>query len=532
MELKERNYGNITIKVKKKKITPTINKVDDLITNDSGDYTIEAKITKIIQTSGPTIFKVTDGTGNADIGGFVSPGARSYPDIMEDDSIRATVKIEHKSGIKRLTVLDMKKIEDISHRLDSTMNAEQEPEQSDITFTIESPVLKALKDKFRDASRLIKKSINEGRPILIRHHADMDGYAGAIALEKALMPVIEKRFGERDKWHHFDRTPSTTPFYEYNDVLRDLTFAKRSVERFQKQKPLVILVDNGSTAEDLMSIRKAKIYEIPIIVIDHHFTPVKDNKSVVDDYVNVHINPYLVGGTKDLTAGMLAYELARILNSTANDMNILPALAGLGDRSKGPEFEQYLKKSKKDTEHLKKIVQCIDYEAQYLKFMQDAGLVYDLLNLDDKNEKLIDLLFTEIEAKINAQKKVLLNYAEIRTTKNDFIIAQIDITKSTQRGEYPAPGRSIGILNDSLNEKHKDKNIVSIGYGPDFITLRSNETSEKKGFNINLLVKRLEKDIPHGMVTGGGHEVAGSIKFIESAKDEVLEKILRYIKEL
>ncbi len=531
MNENEKTFGNITIKIKKKKDNQSPpNKVSDLTSNESGAYTIEARINKIIQTRGPTIFKIEDNTGAADIAGFISPGERAYPEIKENDSVHAKVIIKIIDDKKRMNITEMSKIEDISMEIDNIMT--KEPPAQDIIFTIKSPILDALKDNFMSASALIKKSIYDGRQVLIRHHADMDGYAGAIALEKAIMPLIEKRFGNRDKWFHYDRSPSVTPFYEYKDVLKDLSFAKKNIERFQRLEPLVILVDNGSTEEDLLSIRKAKLYNIPIIVIDHHFTEVKDEKSIVDPYIDVHINPYLKGGDKNLTAGMLAYELSKIINHTADDMKILPALAGIGDRSKGYEFEQYLKNSKKDKDYLKKIASCVDYEASYLKFMQDSGLIYDLIHEDEKNTSLIDLIYGDIQEKIKIQTEALLNYADKKTLKNNIIIAIIDIARSTQRGNFPAPGKSIGILNDSLNQKHGAKNIVSIGHGPDFITLRSNSSCEKMGFNVNLFVARLQKDIPYGMVSGGGHEVAGSIRFVENAKDEVLEKLTKYIEEL
>ncbi len=532
MNENEKTFGNITIKVKKKKEDAPVDKVKDLVSGESGTYTIEAKVNKIIQTRGPTIFKVMDESGCADIGGFVSPGERAYPDIVENDCVRASVRIEMKSDVKRMNIVEMTKIDSLSLKVDEMINGAKEPECADVKFTIKSPVLDALKDKFKSASALIKKSIYEGRQILIRHHADMDGYAGAIALEKAVLPMIEKRFGERDKWFCFERSPSTTPFYEYKDVLKDLVSAKRSIERFGKPEPLVILVDNGSTEEDLLSIRKAKIYNIPIIVVDHHFTEVKGGKSVVDSFVDVHINPYLVGGDKNLTAGMLAYELSRVINPTADDMKVLPALAGIGDRSSGREFEEYVKKCGKDKEHMRKVAQCVDYEASYLKFMQDSGLVWDLISGDEKNEALVELLYEDIARKIKAQSKVLLKYVKEETLKNGVVAALIDITKSTQRGDFPGPGKSAGILNDELNQKHGKKKIVTIGYGPDFITMRSNDACEKIGFNVNVFVARLAEDIPHGMVSGGGHEVAGSIKFVESAKDEVLGKLVEYIEEL
>ncbi len=530
-----KTFGNITIKIKKKKDdgmkNNEISKIKDILDKTSGEYTIEAEVRKIIQTRGPTIFQMADGTGTLDIAGFISPGARAYPDISEKDSIRATITIEMREDKKRIVIKELSKIESISSKIEE-MAFGKDPENSSLKFTIQSKVLDDLCGKFRSARALIKKSIGEGRSIQIRHHADMDGYAGALALEKAIMPIIEAMFGDRDKWHHFDRAPSPTPFYEYSDVLRDLSFAKKGIERFKNLEPLVILVDNGSTEEDLLSIRKAKIYNIPLIVIDHHFTEVENGKSVVDDYVDVHINPYLVGGTKDITAGMLAYELSRIINKDAEDLKILPALAGIADRSKGPELEQYIKNSGKDRDRLKKIAQCVDYEAHYLRFIQDAGLIYDLISDDEKHIALIDLLFADIEEKIRIQKDVLTRYAKEETLKNNILLATIDITGTTQRGDYPSPGRAVGILNDSINARYPDIPIVTLGHGPDFITLRANSACEKKGLNLNHIVTMLINEMPHGMVSGGGHEVAGTAKFVEVAKEEVMQKVIRYVEEL
>ena len=53
---------------------------------------------KIVQTKGPTIFVVTDSTGSLSLKGFEKPGDRSYPDINEGDSIKATIEIGEYNG--------------------------------------------------------------------------------------------------------------------------------------------------------------------------------------------------------------------------------------------------------------------------------------------------------------------------------------------------------------------------------------------------------------------------------------------------
>ncbi len=51
------------------------------------------------------------------------------------------------------------------------------------------------------------------------------------------------------------------------------------------------------------------------VVVDHHYPgEVIDGKVAVDDYVDVHVNPYLEGGDSQVTAGALAVELAQMIN--------------------------------------------------------------------------------------------------------------------------------------------------------------------------------------------------------------------------
>lgn len=41
---------------------------------------------------------------------------------------------------------------------------------------------------------------------------------------------------------------------------------------------------------------KTKVYDLETVVVDHHYPgEVVDGKVIVDDYVDVHVNPYLVG---------------------------------------------------------------------------------------------------------------------------------------------------------------------------------------------------------------------------------------------
>ena len=109
--------------------------------------------------------------------------------------------------------------------------------------------------------------------------------------------------------------------------------------------PLIVLLDNGSTEEDIVALMQAKIYDVEVVVIDHHSPgdlitkEEKDGEIVggtvaVDEYVDTHVNPYLVGGDSQLTAGALATEVAHIINPEIKDLiKHLPAIAAWGDHA-------------------------------------------------------------------------------------------------------------------------------------------------------------------------------------------------------
>ena len=166
---------------------------------------------------------------------------------------------------------------------------------------IKSETLNKLEPKFIEAIDLIEKSIADKRPVLIRHHADCDGYCGGIAMQRAILSKMYKvHRRESDLFYYFRRLPSKAPYYDYTDVTKDISNFLNDAERFERKKPLIIVIDNGSSNQDLLSLKKLKIYGAKVIVIDHH-----PNNPANDEFIDVHVNPFLVGGNSDSTAGMI-----------------------------------------------------------------------------------------------------------------------------------------------------------------------------------------------------------------------------------
>ena len=150
--------------------------------------------------------------------------------------------------------------------------------------------------------------------MFLRHDADCDGYSSAICMERAILGFMDEVTGDENlKYQNYKRAPSRAPFYEYEDAQKDMAYWLRDKVKNAAKPPLVIITDNGSTEEDILGYKQVKLYDCPIVVLDHHYPGELDEngKVAVDHIVDGHINPYLEGFDSNVCSGMLGYEMAR-----------------------------------------------------------------------------------------------------------------------------------------------------------------------------------------------------------------------------
>jgi len=346
-------------------------------------------------------------------------------------------------------------------------------------------------------------------------------------LERAILPLIyDRHTKERDTFYSYARLPSKAPYYDYNDAVKDTTNFMNRVSKFEAKKPMIIICDNGSSEQDIMAIKKVKIYGAKVIVIDHH--PLSKE---IDKITDAHVNPHHVGSTYDLSAGMLCAEIAKQLNNNVKEIEFVAALAGIGDKVESKELDQYLVMAKKlgySLENMIEIAECLDYETFILGFMEGRDIVDDMLGKDKKKqEKLIKLIKPKVSKLRKEQLETNIKYGIVEENKNKIIIAKLDINKVKQQGSYPPAGKTTGILQEYLVKKHIDKKIISMGIGKDQINFRASKNTDD--FDVNELIKILKNKLPYAQINGGGHKRAGSISFIEAAKKEVLDIVKEYI---
>lgn len=515
---------NIEKQLPLRKIITITKELDNTVVNFKGE------ILQIKQTGGPTIFTITDNTASVQCAGFVSAGKRSYEHIVTGMIVSAIGTVNIRDNSIQVELINMKEISgeesvEIKNEIEEAINIKSKP--YDIDFLANSETLKKLKPAMIKAAKEIRKAIFKSRPIILRHHADADGITAGFAIEKAILPLIEETNGG-DSQHFYRRAPSKAPFYELIDSIKDISFAVEDNIKYGEPYPLIIMVDNGSTEEDLPSYMHTKIYDIDIIVIDHHHPD-----ECVEPYLLSHVNPYNVGGDFGLTAGMLCFEVARMINQDITEKIIhLPSIAGIGDRSEARELLDYMKliEDKYSLQDLKNIALALDYEQYWLKFSPGIGIIDDILNLRDPivHKKLVSMLCKQANQMIEEQLIVSLPNVKTTELKNNIVLNKVDVEKFAHKFTFPAPGKTSGEIHDIMCSKYTNKAVITLGLGPDFAVIRS----KKVLMNIPKIVKELRDDLVGCGVSGGGHLVVGSIKFVEGARDLVISKLIEKLEIL
>ena len=495
---------------------------------------IRGQVNRIIQTGGPTIFFVSDGTGELSIKGFIKPGERAYPEIGEGASVEAVVQVgefrgELEGEIKKIKELNEAEIEEL---LNSIKEIQLERAKvNDIGFLVDSIILDKLKDRFMEAALQIRLAVIQNRPIIVRHHNDCDGYSSGFALEKAIMPLIVKEHNSlKASWEYFHRAPCQAPFYEIGDSIRDTANSLRNAAKFSNKMPLIILADNGSCEGDLMAIKQGKIHGSDFIVIDHHGF----EKDVISDEVLTHINPFLVGemGSK-MSAGMLCVELARYINNDVENISQIAAMSGYADKidlENKVIMEKYLEIANKEgysIELLSDIGLVIEYVSSKVKFMEVREYIEVIFGEPrDKQKELVSLMAPYIR-ELDRKGLAIGKSEAIQEKIGKITLQTVEVEKSFPGfGFFPKPGRAIGLIHDNYQREKGVSSLVTVGILNTAITIRATNEAD---FSVHDLKKYLTARLPYAFVEGGGHKNAGSLSFLPGKRDDVIKLLKEFI---
>mgnify|MGYP000164371365 CR=1 FL=1 len=506
---------------------PTISRVRGLVTGDQ--VTVEGEVVQAKQTGGPTVFGVADASGVVSCAAFEEAGVRAYPAVELGDMVHVSGTVETREGGLQLEVDSLKRLSGDraeAARERFTAAIEERADPADVDPLVEWEAFDSIHEDLRDLARLLRRTVLSGRPIRVRHHADGDGMCAAIPVQLALERLVRDVHEDPDAAQHlFKRLPSKAPYYEMEDVTRDLNFALEGRARHGRKLPLVLMLDNGSTEEDVPAYENLAHYDIPIAAVDHHHP----DPEAVEPLLDAHVNPYLHGEDYRVTTGMMCVELARLIDpSLTEELEHVPAVAGLSDRSKAEAMDDYVALAEEagyDESDLLDIGEALDYAAHWLRYSEGKTLVNDALNVgcddEERHEELVEFLSERAERDVERQLDAVDDHVEHERVASGAHLYRVDLDEYAHRFTYPAPGKTTGELHDAKVKETGDP-VITIGYGPDFCVLRSDGVR----LDIPNMVTELNEELPEAGVSGGGHLVVGSIKFVKGRRSEVIEALV------
>lgn len=163
----------------------------------------------------------------------------------------------------------------------------------------------------------IKDAINHNYPIRIVGDYDVDGVCSTSELKFLLIALGAKE--------------SNLDYYLPKRFTDGYGISMKIVDNFlfpvEKDKGLLITVDNGIVAKD--AIKKAKSLGWKVIIIDHHQPEVVDDK-VSLPAADLIIDPHAIKGSsnfEDYCAGGLVYKIAQTANLSTETLNLIKSFA-------------------------------------------------------------------------------------------------------------------------------------------------------------------------------------------------------------
>ncbi|MFB6082050.1 MAG: DHH family phosphoesterase [Halanaeroarchaeum sp.] len=497
--------------------------------NVGDDVHLEGEVVQIKQTGGPTIFRVRDETAIVPCTAFEEAGVRAFSSVEVGDVVHVTGEVETREDSVQVEIESLDRLEGdrertVRDRLDAAVADRAEPPELDPL--VDWPALEGMLPELRRVARRLRRTVLESRPIRIRHHADGDGMCAAVPVQLAIERLIEETHVDADATRHLvKRLPSKAPYYEMEDATRDLNYSLGDRARHGQKLPLLLMLDNGSTEEDRPAYRTLAHYDIPILVVDHHHP----DHEAVEPFVEEHVNPYRHGEDYRITAGMLSVELARMIYpGMTEELRHVPAVAGLSDRSKADEMEAYIDLAEEagySLDALEEIGEALDYEAYMLRYNAGRRLIYDVLGIDgtdeERHRELVSFLAERAERDVHQQISDVTSHVDHERVANGAHLYRLDLDDHAHRFTYPAPGKTTGELHDRKVEETGEP-VITIGYGTDFAVLRSDGVR----LDIPQMVSDLNDELPGAGVSGGGHLVVGSIRFVPGMREDVLDALI------
>jgi RecJ-like exonuclease len=195
---------------------------------------------------------------------------------------------------------------------------------------------------------------------------------------------------------------------------------------------------------------------------------------------------------------------------------LVPAVAAVADRCNIAESDAYIENSGVSKEELTRIGVAIDFMAYHMKFDISTPIIKELL----VKKEFVELINEEVREGVETQLQSTMPY--LRTLDiNGIILSYIDLEKYTLRFTYPSAGKVIGLIHDKVADDKERNPVITLGCVSDMIIVRATRPI----FPIQKMIELIQAKIPEANADGGGHECAGTIKFVPAHMDRILQLI-------
>ncbi|MHB9286066.1 OB-fold nucleic acid binding domain-containing protein [Halobacteriales archaeon Cl-PHB] len=487
--------------------------VDVLEDNVGSLVRLEGEIVDARQTSGPTVFQLRDETGTVECAAFEEAGVRAYPHVDEGSVVRIEGEIEERRGeiqveTEGLVVLEADERDAVTERMEDAMVQRARPEA--VEPLADDPAVEDVTENLRDAATAIRRAVLEGRPVVVRHSATVDGYVGGAAIERATLPLIDREHTDADaEYHYFDRRPLEGSVYDMDDATKDVTTMLSNRERHDEALPLFVFVAAGGTAESLDGYDLLTLYGARTLVVE---------AAALDDEV-AEAADVLVSAPEDApdttATGLAANVAAHVNDDVRADLAHLPAVSFWNEAPAA--YDDLAAETGYGVDAVREIREAIALEAYYQSY-------------EDKRELIVDLLFAEaaddqrglaghVSEQYRRRMDTAIETAEanLETVQQDgATLLVLDTEAYTHRYEFPGAD----LLLDELHRRHRDDADAILGLGGDEAYLRSGDD-----LDVRAVVADAADDAPSaGLDARGARE--GRVEFLSGERDTVREALI------
>lgn len=360
---------------------------------------------------------------------------------------------------------------------------------------------KKMLPKLGSAAERLFRSCITGAPIVVRFHNDCDGSSGATGIYDALGVLGEKLgLAELETSWRMNRGIGYTTDSFHSDGAFFNSFEA-------KEKPLVIIIDFGTTEESYDAIKLCN-GKYDLIFMDHHLV----FEGFPVDSIGYYINPWNFGSGSDYTAGFLACVFAEMIAEV--DVELLKDASLIGD------YSVYADRGKKGAY---KIAMVLDY----LTSKKDGVLHLTPRHINSiiRDEEKLGETFSRASTMLREAVDLGVRKAKRYKTKEGVVVYTLDFKHIIDgQGEHPLPGRFSSWLQDKLEDLNENVEVITIVYHESRISVRAaREAADRIG--ILKIVEELKKSSDY-IYSCGGHSAAFSVQSDKLHVERVVNLIL------